>query len=44
MLIIRSLFCQVKEHQGEDVIYIDMAKLNENWEYHSGTFAVESLK
>ena len=33
----------IKEHQGEDVIYIDMAKLNENWEYHSGTFAVESL-
>ena len=34
----------IKEHQGEDVIYIDMAKLNENWENHSGSFEVETLK
>ena len=34
----------IKEHQGENVIYIDMAELNENWENHSGSFEVETLK
>lgn len=34
----------IKEHQGEDVIYIDMANLSENWDDHSGSFEVETLK
>lgn len=34
----------IKEHQGENVIYVDMADLNENWENHSGTFEVETFK
>ena len=34
----------IKAHQRENVIYIDMAELNENWENHSGSFVVETLK
>lgn len=34
----------IKEHQGENVIYIDMADLNKNWDNHSGSFVVETLK
>lgn len=34
----------IKEHQGENIIYIDMANINENWDYHSGSFVVETLK
>ncbi len=33
----------IKEHREERVIYIDMADLNENWEYHGGSFVVEKL-
>ena len=34
---------QIKEHQGENVIYIDMADLNKHWDNHSGSFVVEML-
>ena len=32
-----------KYRQGESVIYIDMADLNEFWDDHAGTFEVEML-
>ena len=34
----------IKEHRGESIIYIDMEDLNENWDYHSGFFEIETLK
>ena len=34
----------IKDHQEENIIYVNMSELNENWDDHSGSFMVETLK
>lgn len=34
----------IKDHQEENIIYVNMSELNENWDDHSGSFVVETLK